>query len=174
LNNLSEKPSWDNYFMAMAFLVSQRSIDPNTKCGCVIVSEDNRILSCGYNGPIRGSDDLNIPLTRDFKYGLMIHSEMNAIFSYNGSFQELKNSKCYVTIRPCHDCLRSLIQKGITKIYYSNLPNAKCVDEYSLKIQEIILSDHNISLIEVKHEDFIPIFDNTKKYIENKLSLKTV
>lgn len=166
------RPSWDNYFMALAFITSRRSIDPNTKCGCVITSRDNRILSCGYNGPIKGSKDSDLPLFGEEKYGIMIHSELNALLSYNGSFQDIQNSKCYVTIRPCHDCLRSLIQKGITSIYYSDLPNAKCVDEKSLKSQEIILRDHKIDLNIISINDFMPIFQDTANYIRVKNTCK--
>ena len=51
------RPDWDTYFMALAFVVAQRSIDPNTKHGTVLVSKDKRILVTGYNGPIKNSMD---------------------------------------------------------------------------------------------------------------------
>ena len=55
----TRRPSWDEYFLAIAEEVSRRSPDPNTKHGCVLVDEGNRVLSTGYNGPVSGlSHDL--------------------------------------------------------------------------------------------------------------------
>lgn len=166
---MTEKINWNNYFMAMAFLTAQRSIDPSTKCGCVIVSSDNRILSTGYNGPIKNSDDKKIPLTRPEKYKFIIHSEINALLSYNGSYNDIQGAKCYVTIRPCHDCLRSLIQKGIKTIYYSTLQNAACVDKDSITAQDQMIKDHDIKLYQIQIDDIASTLDKTKQYINNKL-----
>ena len=144
---IEQRPSWDTYYLTMAYVVAQRSIDPDTKCGCVIVSKDNRVLSTGYNGPIKGSIDSNIPLTRPAKYPHLLHSEENALLAYGGSHQDIQSSTAYVTIRPCHRCLRMLLQKGITKIVYANVPNARCVDEEDLAAQELMLRDRSIDMI---------------------------
>ena len=76
--------SWDEYFMGIALLSSQRSKDPNTQVGACIVSEDNRILSIGYNGAPRGLDDDTMHWDRegsflDTKYAYVCHGELNAI-----------------------------------------------------------------------------------------------
>lgn len=116
------KVSYDDYFLTMCFLVAQRSIDPSTKCGAVLVSFDKRILSTGYNGPIKGVDDSIIPLQRPDKYAHFLHAEENCLLAYNGSSQDLAGSTMYVTGNPCHKCLRMILQKGIKKIVVSSNP----------------------------------------------------
>lgn len=91
------KPSWNKYYLAQSFLIAQRSIDPSTKCGAIIVSQDNRVLSQGYNGPLKNSIDSEIPLIRPDKYFHMIHAEENAILAYNGSRQDIEGSSIYIT-----------------------------------------------------------------------------
>jgi dCMP deaminase len=143
------RPSWDDYYLATAYVLAQRSMDPSTKCGCVIVSKDNRVLSTGYNGPIKGSKDHLVPLTRPFKYYFMIHSEINALLAYGGSHQDISGATCYVTSRPCHVCLRSLLQKGIGRIVYGAVAQARMLDEQDMKAQEMMLRDHPIEFKEV-------------------------
>lgn len=169
---MNKKTSWNEYYLSIAFVIAQRSIDPSTKCGCVLVSKDNRILSTGYNGPIKGSDDSLIPLTRPKKYLHFIHCEINALLAYGGSYADIQNSKCYVTIRPCHDCLRSLIQKGVSEIYYSDLPNAACVDADSLEAQKIMLSNRDVKMETISFKNVTNLLDFTKEYVLLK-SIKT-
>ena len=113
--------SWDEYFMGVAKLSAKRSKDPNTQVGACIVSSDNKILSMGYNGlPIGCSDD-EFPWARegdplDNKYLYTAHSELNAILNYRGS--SLDNSKMYVTLFPCNECAKAIIQAGIKTIVY--------------------------------------------------------
>lgn len=111
-----DKPLYVDYFLTLANLVAQRSIDPSSKCGAVLVAADKRILSTGYNGPLRGADDSKVPLTRPEKYPHMIHAEENAILSFSGSASDLIGSTIYITGRPCHKCLRMILQKGIRNI----------------------------------------------------------
>ncbi len=165
-----KKINWDDYFLSMAFFVSRRSFDPNTKCGCIIVSEDKRILSSGYNGPVKKSIDEEIPLTRPEKYYHFIHAEMNALLSYGGSHSDIIGSTCYVTGRPCQDCMRSLIQKGIVKIIYCDLPNAKCVDQKTISAQKILLRHHpHVFIKKVSYKNVLKVIEETKKYILMKM-----
>ena len=82
--------SWDEYFMGVAMLSGMRSKDPNTQVGCCIVSQDNKILSMGYNGLPMGCSDDEFPWAREgedpleTKYVYTTHSELNAILNYNG------------------------------------------------------------------------------------------
>lgn len=79
--------SWDEYFMGIATLSGMRSKDPNTQVGACIVSQDNKILSMGYNGLPRGCSDDGFPWNRDGednKYFYTTHSELNAILNYRG------------------------------------------------------------------------------------------
>ena len=113
--------SWDEYFMGVAKLSALRSKDPNTQVGACIVSEDNKILSMGYNGLPRGCSDDEFPWSRegdplDNKYLYTAHSELNAILNYQGG--TLQNAKMYVTLFPCNECTKAIIQSGITEIIY--------------------------------------------------------
>jgi len=163
------KLDWDVYFITQAFLVSQKSIDPSTKHGAIWVSKNNKILSVGYNGPLQGVDDSKIPLTRPSKYYFIIHSELNCLLSYNGDNYSIKNSKIYITGRPCHNCLRTIIQKGIKKIIYANV-SSKCLDEGDIKSQELMLElSPEVELIEFKEMDKIKeLLKQTIDYIDFK------
>lgn len=112
---------WDEYFMGIALLSAKRSKDPNTGVGACIVSEDNKILSLGYNGMPIGCSDDEYPWEREgdplnTKYLYVCHAEMNAILNYTGN--NMKDSKLYVTLFPCNECAKALIQKGIKEIIY--------------------------------------------------------
>jgi len=173
---MEPKLSWDEYYLTIAFVTAQKSIDPSSKCGCVLVSEDNRILSTGYNGPIKGSDDSKIPLERPMKYCHMIHAEENALLAYNGSYQDIEDATAYVSGRPCHRCLRMLLQKGITKIVYSNANVTKCVDKEDFEAQEIMINARTWrkkpDIIEKDGSGVLELLDKTKEYIELKSKQK--
>ena len=113
--------SWDEYFMGVAKLSGMRSKDPNTQVGCCIVSQDNKILSMGYNGFPKGCDDDEYPWNRegdlcDSKYAYVTHSELNAILNYRGG--SLEGTKLYVTLFPCNECAKAIIQSGIREVVY--------------------------------------------------------
>lgn len=113
--------SWDQYFMGIAMLSAQRSKDNHTQVGACIVDENNKILSVGYNGMPTGCDDDDMPWERDgdpifTKYAYVCHAELNAILNYNGA--SLKGSRLYVTLFPCNECAKAIIQKGISEIIY--------------------------------------------------------
>ena len=106
--------SWDEYFMGVAMLSGMRSKDPNTQVGACIVSEDNKILSMGYNGLPKGCSDA--PLEN--KYFYTTHSELNAILNYRGG--SLEGAKMYVSLFPCNECAKAIIQAGIKTIVYDS------------------------------------------------------
>lgn len=114
--------SWDEYFMGVAKLSGMRSKDPNTQVGCCIVSQDNKILSMGYNGLPTGCSDDVFPWARegenplDTKYVYTVHSELNAILNYRGG--SLEGAKLYVSLFPCNECAKAIIQSGIKTIVY--------------------------------------------------------
>ena len=116
--------SWDEYFMSIAKLSAMRSKDPSTQVGACIVSNDNRILSIGYNGAPNGFSDEEFPWARegnnlDTKYPYVCHAEMNAILNYRGSKKDLENAKIYVDLFPCNECAKIIIQSGIKEVIYS-------------------------------------------------------
>ena len=116
--------SWDEYFMAVAKLAGMRSKDPNSQVGCCIVSADNKILSIGYNGFPRGCSDDAFPWSREdedplkTKYIYVTHSELNAILNFRGG--SLEGSKLYVSLFPCNECAKAIIQAGIKTVIYDS------------------------------------------------------
>ena len=115
--------SWDEYFMSIALLSSLRSKDGNTKVGACIVSDDHKVLSLGYNGMPLGVSDEEIPWAGskenkpylETKYPYVCHAELNAILNSN---HNLKASTLYVTLFPCNECTKAVIQAGIKKVVY--------------------------------------------------------
>lgn len=116
--------TWDEYFMGIAMLSGMRSKDPNTQVGCCIVSQDNKILSMGYNGLPNGCSDDEYPWAREgedpleTKYVYAVHSELNAILNYGGG--NLKGAKIYVSLFPCNECAKAIIQAGIKEVIYDS------------------------------------------------------
>lgn len=131
--------SWDEYFMGIALLSGERSKDPNSQVGACIVSPDNKILSIGYNGFPTGCSDDEISWERegefaDTKYPYVCHSELNAILNYTGS--TLKQSRIYVTLFPCNECAKAIIQSGIKEVIYMS---DKYKDTDSVKVSKRML-----------------------------------
>ncbi|MCR4741735.1 MAG: dCMP deaminase family protein [Treponema sp.] len=115
--------SWDEYFMGIAALSALRSKDPNSQVGACIVSQENKILSMGYNGFPLGCSDEKFPWARegdqiDTKYPYVVHSELNAILNYRGG--SLQGTKLYVTLFPCNECAKAIIQAGIKTVIYDS------------------------------------------------------
>lgn len=116
--------TWDEYFMGIALLSAERSKDPSTQVGACIVSEDNKILSTGYNGMPIGCNDDEMPWERsaeeenDTKYPYVCHAELNAILNSPILFKN-QNARIYVALFPCNECAKAIIQSGIKEIIYS-------------------------------------------------------
>ena len=117
--------SWDEYFMSIAILTAKRSKDPNTQVGACIVSSDNRILACGYNGAPNGFSDEEFPWEREgaplnTKYMFVCHAEMNAILNFRGSKRDFEGARIYVDLFPCNECAKAIIQSGIKTVIYNS------------------------------------------------------
>lgn len=112
---------WYKYFMFIAKITSIRSKDPNTKVGAVIVNEDYHIIGTGYNGLPRGCDDKDYPWDikegefLSTKYPYIVHAEANAIAN---STCKVKGASIFVTLFPCNECTKLIIQNGIKKVFY--------------------------------------------------------
>ncbi|MCR5307886.1 MAG: dCMP deaminase family protein [bacterium] len=112
--------SWDEYFMGVALLSAKRSKDPSTQVGACIVNEEKRIVGIGYNGFPRGCDDKIFPWEREgkfltTKYAYVVHAEVNAILN---SSTKLDGATLYVSLFPCNECAKVIIQSGIKHIVY--------------------------------------------------------
>ncbi|ATQ35545.1 deoxycytidylate deaminase [Mesoplasma entomophilum] len=112
--------SWEQFFMTVAKVCAMRSKDPSTQVGAILVNKLNQIISTGYNGFPRGVDDDKFPWTRegewiDTKYPYVAHAELNAIVSARTN---LTDCDVYVTLFPCNECTKIIIQAGIKKVFY--------------------------------------------------------
>lgn len=131
--------------MGVASLSALRSKDPNTQVGACLVNQDKRIIGIGYNGlPQLLSDDL-FPWGKDgdfenTKYPYVVHAEANAILN---ATQSLKGASCYVTLFPCHECTKLLIQSGVKELVY--LDN-KYEDSASFRAAKKMLDAANITV----------------------------
>lgn len=115
--------TWDEYYMGVAILSSKRSKDPSTQVGACIVSHNNRILSVGYNGTPNAVNDECFNWGKDGdkyenKYAYVIHAEVNAILNFRGNMNELNGATMYVTLFPCNECAKFIVQSGIKKVIY--------------------------------------------------------
>jgi dCMP deaminase len=119
------RPSWDEYFMKLAWLVAERSTCERHHVGTVIV-RDKRILTTGYNSAASGTKDclslgclrnaMNIPSGQRHEICRAIHAEQNAIIQggYNGI--NINNSTLYCTHSPCVLCAKMIVNAGIKKV----------------------------------------------------------
>ncbi|KAL1814588.1 hypothetical protein ACET3Z_017162 [Daucus carota] len=116
--------SWDDYFMSIAFLSAERSKDPNRQVGACLVSENGVILGIGYNGFPRGCSDDKLPWSKksktgdplETKYPYVCHAEVNAILNTNHA--SAAGQRLYVTMFPCNECAKIIIQSGVSEVVY--------------------------------------------------------
>jgi len=137
--------SWESYFMGIAHLSALRSKDPNTQVGAVIVDEDKKVVSIGYNGFPKGCDDdaypwTSVGTTLDSKYAYVVHAELNAILN---SPRSVKGCTSYVSLFPCHECAKAIIQAGITGIVYES---DKYADSESVQASKRMLNSSGVTL----------------------------
>ena len=137
--------NWDDYFLNIAEQVSLRSPDPTTKHGCIIVDENNRVLSTGYNGPVRGFPNDKIQLKRPHKYDWMIHAEDNAVLFAKC---DLEGSTAYITGHPCGQCFRRLAQVGVKRIVYGP-KMSKCITTNEFKVCNDISREIGIKMLNI-------------------------
>ena len=111
--------NWDEYFISIAKTVAKKSKDPSTKIGAVIVDENHRPISFGYNGlPQKAKEEFLTLTERPLKYHYVIHAEMNAILFAK---RDLSGCSLYCEYAPCDACLKHIIQAGIKRVYYEKL-----------------------------------------------------
>ena len=138
--------------MGIALISAQRSKDSNTQVGACIVDERKRIVGTGYNGMPNGCSDDILPWDRegksmlDVKYTYTCHAELNAIL--NCPTTNLKNCTLYVTLFPCNECCKAIIQSGIKKVIYYD-------DKYS-QTEAVIASKKMFELAKIPFEKYNP------------------
>lgn len=117
----TDRPTWADYFIDLAESVAERSPDPRTQHGCVIVGPDNRIVSTGYNGPPAGMDHYNVPWGGSGKYDWIVHAEENALL---WARQSVSGCTAYLTGHPCKHCMLLLAAAGVHRIVYGGRGSA--------------------------------------------------
>lgn len=152
MSRVTERPSWDTYFMNITALVAQRSTCTRRAVGAIIV-KDKRILSTGYNGAPSGirhclevgclRESLGVPSGERHELCRGIHAEQNAIIqaAYHGV--SVKNAVLYCTNQPCAICAKMIINAGIKTIYYQS--------GYFDALAQEMLAEAGIDLI--RHDD---------------------
>ncbi|PIA51131.1 hypothetical protein AQUCO_01100162v1 [Aquilegia coerulea] len=159
--------SWDDYFMAIAFLSAERSKDPNRQVGACLVSEDGIILGIGYNGFPRGCSDDKLPWAKksktgnplETKYPYVCHAEVNAILNTNHA--SAAGQRLYVTMFPCNECAKIIIQSGVTEVIYfvekklNNLDTSYTASHILLSMAGIKVKKHQPKMTQIllKFED---------------------
>ena len=145
MNARENRYSWKKMFVEIAKVVAQRSADPHTQVGAVLV-KNNCVIGVGYNGEPKGFHfdfDWNSPE----KYPYVIHAEMNAISNANRNGVDCNGADIYLTLSPCHDCIKLLIQHGIKNVYY--LKEYKDID----LTKKVVESTDGIRLIKLDEND---------------------
>lgn len=145
-----DTPLRDDFYLGMAFWYASKSKDPRTQCGACIVSSENVPLGMGYNGPPKRIRDTDISWGRPEKYPYIDHAEVNAIEYSHGT---LAGATMYVTAKPCKDCMRVIVRKGIYRVVYFPF---KPKDDSSmlLNVDEIETADEIARLGHVRLEEF--------------------
>ena len=143
--------SWDEYFMGIAKLSEQRSKDPNTQVGACIVDQNQRIISIGYNGMPNGVNDDDAPWDREgdninTKYFYVCHGELNAILNARG--KNLDGATIYVSLFPCNECAKVIIQSGIKRVVYFS-------DKYA-STDSTVVSKKMFDMAGIKYEMYQP------------------
>jgi len=142
---------WDFRFLQLAETVSSWSKDPSRKIGSVIVDSKRRVLSLGYNGFPRGVEDqLTRYMDRETKLKYVCHAERNALDNSPGS---VEGATLYATLFPCNECVKSIIQRGITKVVTFKPDPAKN-SLFFLPVSRTMLSESGIELVQYQHNIF--------------------
>jgi len=144
--------SWDAFFMGLALLACERSKDPSTQVGACVVGNKNQILSVGYNGFPRGCSDDSGHWGRDgefleTKYARVCHAELNTILLSHG---DIEGAKMYVTLFPCNECAKIIIQSGIKEIIYYN---DKYADTDAVRISKALFDEAGVKYQSYEQEN---------------------
>ena len=140
--------NWDEYFMSLAHLSAMRSKDPNTQVGACIVNDKNRVVGIGYNGMPYGCSDDEYPWEREgeyheTQYAYVVHAELNAILNSTGS---LDNCSIFVSLFPCNECAKAIIQSGISEVVYES---DKYAEDTKVLASKRMLQSAGVSLRQV-------------------------
>ena len=161
---MGERPSYDEYFMEMAHVVSKRSTCQRRKVGAILV-KDKHILSTGYNGAPKGlkhcsevgclRENLDVPSGERHELCRGLHAEQNAIIQAAVFGTSIKDSVLYCTNTPCVVCVKMLINAGVNEIVFSG--------EYPDDLAKKMLSESNIKI--KRFNNYNPSFNEKMRKI---------
>lgn len=161
-----QPPSWDVWFMKQVYLIAEKSKDPSTKFGSLIV-KDNHIISSGFNGfPIGVKDLPERYNNRELKYKFVAHSETNAVLSAARFGIATLGTTLFTQAIPCHDCAKSIIQGGIRKIVVHSKWPAMTHSSWkeSMEISGIMLTESGVEIRYIDDVLGMTAFLNGKAY----------
>ena len=158
----AKRPSWDQYFLKVAMLVSERATCPRMHCGCVLV-RDKQILSTGYNGSIPGDAHCEDDgcMVVDNHCVRTIHAEMNAILQCSSHGISTANATAYVTNMPCTNCAKALIAAGIKEVVIFSDYHDTLAEKF-FKIANVKIKRLNIPEREINYD--LENFSSAKKF----------
>ncbi|MCS7054496.1 MAG: cytidine/deoxycytidylate deaminase family protein [Ignavibacterium sp.] len=146
----NKRPSWDEYFLKLAMLASERATCPRMHCGCVLV-KDRFVLATGYNGSLPGQphcDDVGC-LIVDNHCVRTNHAEMNALIQATRHGVNVVGATAYITNMPCTNCAKALIAAGIKKVVvfsdYHDTLATKFFSESGVEILKLPMPDRIIN-----------------------------
>lgn len=174
--DINKKDTLTNEELAMliALIISRGSKDPHTKVGSCILSEENELLSIGYNnspkkwqGEFPWNNNKEEVGEENTKYPYVIHSEVNALNKYRGPKEMLENATIYVTLFPCSNCAKQIVESGIKRVVYKDDYYKNSVDNYCAKK---LLTQCGVEYIQFKElsnmeEYTIPVAEKVKIYL---------
>ena len=163
------KLSWDESFMASAFLSSFRSHDKESKVGAVIVNSEKKEIARGYNGFCSGISDIDLDRTRPGKYKHMVHAETNAVSNLT---LKPEKAKIYVTRMPCLNCAKLLWQNNIREWYVpkdcidiKELAKVKNYNDEENQLLQILLRNGlKIIYVDFGIEDLMDLVEDNKQF----------
>jgi len=135
---------WDLRFLEMARSAAGWSKDPSTKVGAIIVDDDKRVISVGYNGFPKGVTDDERLDDREEKYKMIVHAERNALLFAN---KDVKNCSIYTyPFMPCSVCAGMIIQAGIKRVVTVENNNSRWQKDFVVSRQ--MFKESEIDLIQ--------------------------
>ena len=150
----TQRPSWDEYFLKLAFEVTKRSTCRRRAVGAIIV-KDRRILATGYNGVPSGlrhceetgclREQLGVPSGQRHEICRGLHAEQNAIIQAARYGIDIEGSSIYITTEPCSVCAKMLINAGIKEIVFATA--------YPDKLSEELLGETDILIRCVEYSE---------------------
>jgi dCMP deaminase len=141
------------YFKLAKYQAELFSKDPSTKVAAIILAHDSfQILSTGFNGICRNIQETDERWTRPIKYKYVVHAEINSIANAARSGVKIENSICVVTLFPCIECCKALIQAGVTTII-SEEPNYE-ENKWDFKLSKDMMMEAGVQVIELKRSEF--------------------